>query len=361
MRILDRYIIRQFVQTLLFGLLTFTIIFIIIDMMEKLDDFLDHNVETMVIVQYYVAFAPEIIKLMTPVAVLLASLFVTGKLSNNNELTAMKSSGMSLYRFMIPLLLLSFAISLGAVYFNGWIVPYANQKKFGIERVFLERNPESLARTYIYLQDGPYRIVSIAYFDGASRMGNRISIQEFSDTNLVSLTRRYDAARVSWDSVAGKWILADATIREFGSRYDRVEHLTSVTMDGLSFKPADIVKKIEKPDEMNYFELKDFIDRQKSRGNDVARWAVDFHGKIAFPFSSFIVVLFGVPFSFGKRRKGLAIQFGISVAICFIYLVFMKVSQVFGYNGDIDPILTAWLANFIFLGAGIVNIVSCGK
>jgi lipopolysaccharide export system permease protein len=73
------------------------------------------------------------------------------------------------------------------------------------------------------------------------------------------------------------------------------------------------------------------------------------------------VVLFGVPFSFGKRRKGLAIQFGISVAICFIYLVFMKVSQVFGYNGDLNPVLTAWLANLVFLAAGIVNIIRTEK
>ena len=361
MKILNRYVLRQFIQTVLFGLLTFTIIFVVIDMMEKLDDFLDHKVETMIIAQYYLAFAPEIIKLMTPVAILLGSLFVTGKMSNNNELTAMKSSGMSLYRFMIPMLTVSLIISLAAMYFNGWIVPYANQRKFNIERIFLQKNPESLARTYIYLQDGPSRIVSIAYFDGTSRMGNRISIHEFSDTNLVSVARRYDAARVIWDSIAGKWNLSDVTIREFGSSSDRVEHKASLTLDGLAFKPADIVKKMDKPDEMNYFELKEFIDRQKKSGNDVSRWAVDFHGKIAFPFSSVIVVLFGVPFSFGKRRKGLAIQFGISVAICFIYLVFMKVSQVFGYNGDLNPVLTAWLANLVFLAAGIVNIVRTEK
>ena len=88
MKLLDRYILKQFIMTMLFGLLAFTAIFVIIDLLENLDDFLDHSVDTPIIFQYYLAFIPEIIKLMTPVAILLSSLFVTGKLSSNNIATA---------------------------------------------------------------------------------------------------------------------------------------------------------------------------------------------------------------------------------------------------------------------------------
>ena len=93
LKILDRYLIRQFFQTILFGLLAFVFVFVIIDMMENLDDFIDQNVRGPIILQYYIVFIPEIIRLMLPVAVLLAALFTVGKLSNLNELTAMKSSG----------------------------------------------------------------------------------------------------------------------------------------------------------------------------------------------------------------------------------------------------------------------------
>jgi len=88
---------------------------------------------------------------------------------------------------------------------------------------------------------------------------------------------------------------------------------------------------------------------------------VDYHSKIAFPFASFIIVLFGVPFSSNKRRGGVAVEFGISIAVTFIYLGFMKTSQVFGYNGDLNPFLTAWLANLIFLAAGLVNLARAQK
>jgi lipopolysaccharide export system permease protein len=93
----------------------------------------------------------------------------------------------------------------------------------------------------------------------------------------------------------------------------------------------------------------------------VARWEVDFYSKISFPFASVIVVLFGVPFSSIRRRGGAGVQLGISLLICFIYLIFMKVSQVFGYNGDINPLLTAWSANILFLAAAAVVMVRVPK
>jgi lipopolysaccharide export system permease protein len=107
--------------------------------------------------------------------------------------------------------------------------------------------------------------------------------------------------------------------------------------------------------------MKYFIEDQKRAGQDVAKWQVDFFSKISFPFASVIVVLFAVPFSSLRRRGGVGVQLGISLLICFIYLIFMKVSQVFGYNGDINPLLTAWLANIFFFGAAVYVIVRVPK
>ncbi len=361
MKLLDRYIVKQFLLTALFGIVAFTVIFVVIDLMEKLDDFLDRKADAMVIVQYYLAFTPEIIKLMTPVAILLSSLFTTGKLSNNNELTAMKSSGVSLYRFMMPMMILALFISFASVYFSGWVVPYANRQKFNIERTYLQRNYEATARSNIYVQDGLRRIVFISYFDRAANIGGRSSVQDFSDSNLITIAQRVDAKQIRWDSTTARWTLLNATVRTFNHNEESMHTMNSYTIDTLHFTPADIIKQQENPDEMNYFEMQRFIKRQQQTGNDVAHWQVDYYSKVSFPFASFIVVLFGVPFSFGKRRGGLAVQFGISVAVCFIYLIFMKTSQVFGYNGDLQPLLTAWLANLIFLFSGIANMFRVQK
>ena len=108
MKIIDRYLVKQFLGTLFFGILAFTLLFVIIDMMENLDDFIDQSVPARLIFEYYFVFMPEIIRLMTPVSILLSALFTSGKMSNLNELTALKSSGISIYRYMVPFAITAF-------------------------------------------------------------------------------------------------------------------------------------------------------------------------------------------------------------------------------------------------------------
>jgi lipopolysaccharide export system permease protein len=356
MKRVDRYIIRQFIVTALFALFAFTIIFVVVDLMENLDDFLDHNASFSIVFVYYVYFIPEIIKLMIPVAMLMSALFTTGRLSTFNELTALKSSGQSLYRFMIPLLVFSLFISGAMVYFNGWVVPYANKKKFDIGRVYFQKNVEHIASNNIFIQDSPTRILSIGNFDALHNTAFNVSIQDFSPNDPTKLLTRYDANRLQWDETRKTWSLLDGARREFGDNQEHIERFSSIVFPNLNFSVDDIRKKQEKPDEMNYPDLQQFIKNQQRAGHDVSQWLVDLYGKIAFPFASFIVVLFGVPFSSIKRRGGLGVEFGVSVAICFLYMIFLKVSQAFGYNGDLNPMLTAWLANILFLMAGIYNL-----
>ncbi len=279
MTILDRYIVRQFLATVFFGLLTFILIFVVIDMMEHLDDFIDANAPFGTIVQYYLAFTPEIIKLMTPVAMLLGALFVVGRLSNQNELPAMKSSGLSLYRFLIPFLVVALIVSILSIYFSGWIVPYANQKKSAIERAHLHPSQGSRSALPLFFQDGRTRLVSINFYDNEKRIGYRTSIEEFADTNVTVLTRRYDARQMEWgrtgtdplDSLREGWILTNGTVREFNGENQRMTPFDRLPLGRLSITPADIEKKQRKPEEMNYPELREFIANQQKAGQDVSR------------------------------------------------------------------------------------------
>ena len=361
MKLLDRYIIRQFLTTALFSLVSVLLVFIVIDAMEKLDDFIDKEAGWGVIVRYYIYFVPEIIKLIIPVAMLLASLFVTARLSAQNELTAWKSSGVSLYRIMLPYVCVALVISVASVYFNGWIVPLANQKKFTIERVYLHKDIVNASGANIYIQDSRTRILSIGYFDDVRIVASRISIQDFSPLDPTVMVERVDAISMGWDSTSRSWILNSGTRRWFDGGKERLEQFVKQSAGLLHFDPEDLRKKQEKPDEMDYYTLRQFISNQEEAGQEVARWLVDFYSKVSFPFASVIVVLFGVPFASQKRRGGVGVQLGISLLICFIYLIFMKVSQVFGYNGDVHPLLTAWSANVLFLAGAAVVLVKVQK
>ncbi|MBS4028399.1 MAG: LPS export ABC transporter permease LptG [Ignavibacteriales bacterium] len=361
MNILDRYILRQFFLTTVFALVAFVVIFVVVDMMENLDDFLDANVSAGMTSLYYIYFMPEIIKLMIPVAMLFSSMFTTGKLNTYSELTAMRVGGVSLYRFLFPLFIVAFFISAASVYFNGWIVPRANEKKLAIERKYLGKSLSDEESSNLFFQVGRNRMCSLGHIDEVTRTANRVSIQDFWALDKTVLVQRFDAQTMVWNDTTKVWTMFEGAQRTFKGRNQTIEFFQRKEIAGLTFTPEDIRKKQKKPDEMNYDELGDFIAHQESLGNDVSRWRVDFYGKIAFPFAGVIVVLFGVPFSSVKRKSGLGVEFGIAVAVCFLYMVFLKVSQVFGYNGDISPLLTAWLANIIFFVLAVFNLIRVPK
>ena len=355
MKIIDRYLIRQFLQTVFFSLIAFILIFLVIDAIENLDDFIDQNVPWINILYYYFVFTPEIIKLITPVAVLFGALFTAGKVSTLSELTAIRASGVSLYRFMAPFVLTAMIISFISLYFGGYVVPMANKTKLYIEQTYLKKGL-AFTGNNIYFQDSKTRIVSISYFDSNLNWANRVSIQEFNPKNLTEMRSRIDAQKLEYDSSNGFWIAMQGVKRIFTNESESAKYFDSLKLSNLNFKPIDLTKKQEKPAEMNLGELSDLIDAQKKAGTNPIVAQIEYHSRFAFAMTSVIIVLFGLPISANKRKSGLAAQVGINILIAFVYLVFMKISQAFGKNGALDPVLTAWFANILFIVGTFITL-----
>lgn len=360
MKILDRYLIKQFLQTLFFGLLAFTLIFVVIDMMENLDDFLDQNVQTKIIMLYYLVFIPEIIKLMTPVAVLFSGLFTTGKMANLNELTSIKSSGVSLYRYMAPFFIITFLVSIFSVYFGGYIVPAANKTKINIEQSYLKKGI-TFSGSNIFFQDSNTKAVGISFFDNSTSTANRVTIQEFDPKNYTKIVSRIDAQSMKYDSTGKFWIAINGVQRKFFDDHEKMNYFSDLKLTNLNFKPSEVDSKQLKPEQMNLTQLKELIGNMQKAGNDPTRIMIEYYSRYAFAMAGLVVILFGLPLSANKRRGGLALQFGVNILVTFIYLGFMQISQAFGKNGALDPILTAWLANIVFFAAAVVNILRVQK
>jgi lipopolysaccharide export system permease protein len=358
---LDIYIIKQFVSVIVFSLITFAAIFVLVDLMEHLDDFIDHGVGLALVARYYIVFTPEILTLITPVAVLLACLFTTGRMSNNNEIIVIKSSGIDIYRILLPFLLVASVICVIMIYFNEWIVPRANHEKFRIEKVYLQQHKEGWWKYNIFMLDSRDRIVSIGYFDDYNNTAQKVSVQEFAETNLTYLARRFDAVNMKYDTTKQEWVLNRVIERTFDGPKETFQTFQSLPLKELSFKPSDLEEKELNPKDMNYSQLRRFIELQRNSGNDVSRYEVDYYSKVSFPFAAIIVVFFGVPLSARKKRSGLALEFGISILVSFIYLLVIKISQVLGYDGLVNPLLTAWLANIAFFAAGMYNTAKVAR
>jgi lipopolysaccharide export system permease protein len=296
-----------------------------------------------------------------PISVLLATLFTAGRMINFNEIIAVKNAGISLMRFMFPFLLIGVLITGFAVYFNNWIVPDANKKKFFFERNYLGKSQNIQGLNRLYFQDSPNQLVIVDEFKEIELTAYKVSVLKYNPDTVTSLVERVDADKMKWEN--NKWVMYNAVERNFSNSLEKLTQYTSVTEDSLplinrlNLKPEQITKKQLKPDEMNYTELKGFVSSQLKGGQNADKLQVDFYSKMSFPFSNLIIIIFGISISTGsKRRKGLALQFGISILVSFIYLGFQKISQSFGYNGDINPVFTAWLANIIFAGFGVINL-----
>ena len=355
MKILDNYIIRNFMGTLIFSLIAFSVIYIIIDVVGFMDKFIDRNVGLLIVIKYYIYYLPYIIILTLPVATLLASLFSVGQLSRYNELIAMQASGISLYRILLPLIVLGVIISLFAAYAGERFVPYTNQKKKEIYQTYVDkvkkRNTDVQTRD-INLQIDKNRWLLVGFFDADINTGFQVSIQTYKQNSLV---KRIDAPQMFWKD-DNTWQLINGDIRQFENKKETIEVFEDLEMRDLQVKPDDIAKVQKKAEEMSYWELRNFIQEVKRTGGNPDRWLVDLYLKLAFPFANFIIILFGAPLASRKTRSGTALSFGISLFICFLYFGFIKVGQSLGHNGTLPPLLAAWMGN-IFFGLGAIYIL----
>ncbi len=352
MLLIHKYIIKQFVNTLVFAIIALCAMFVIVNLLENLDDFLDAKASFQIVLLYYVNYLPEIIKLLTPVGVLISALFTVGRLSNLNEITAMKSGGMSLYKIMVPYIVICLIISLCSVYFSGWIVPQANIAKTNIETKYLGESAGGPIYNFYY-RDTPNRNIIMQYFDADKQIANGVSIDEFSGTANPRLIKRLSSANMRWDNLKKTWIMQKVLSREFTAekviniRYDSLE--VKINVNG-----NQIVQLQKEPDQMTFDEMKDYIEILRRGGKDVKKMEIEYYSAYSFPYASIIIVLFAVPFASVKKKNGLAIQIAAAMIISFMYLIFTKLGQSVGYNANLSPIISGWLANIIFLILGLI-------
>lgn len=350
LKILDKYLLRQFVLSFLFALFAFICIFILIDLIENLGGFLDRGASFFKVMLYYYYFTPEIISLMVPVALLLASLFTVGKLTNLYEITAMKVGTISTIRILMPFLLFALLVTGVMVYFNGWILPSATKKKIQFEATQLGKYQGGGQNSNIIRQDSKNRMISIGWYDGVTQRGFNISIYDYLGTTMV---QRWDAKMISWDDVKKRWELTDGMHRTFGKVEKAIAFDKENSID-FKFKPRDLLNDVKNLNLMNFTQLNDYIDAQRSAGfTDLDRYEVTYYAKVSFPFACLVVVLFGVPLSTRKKRGGLAVEFGVALMITFVYLAVQEVSKTMGFSGSWDPLFAAWFANVVFFTGGL--------
>ena len=161
-----------------FVLLIFIFIFIMIDFSENSDDFTDKGATVGKIwLNYYLPYIPEMIRLVIPVAIFSACLFLTGQLSERLEITAFKAAGVSLYRLLIPYIIFAIVAAGTISFLDSNIIPKSNKTRIAFEDEFIRSKNERIDRSNIYRELSSNSILEVNYFD-VSVIIKRIPTQE---------------------------------------------------------------------------------------------------------------------------------------------------------------------------------------
>lgn len=358
MRILDKYIFSNFAKLYLIILISFLSIFLIVDIFERFSDFLGKGVPLYLFALYFIYRIPYIFVLTSPVAMLLGGLFLMNNLSKHNESIAIRTSGISLIRLALPIIIFGLLVSISVLVFGEYVLPYAEEKREYVKKVKIEHHKiqDIKMRSKIHYKQDQNNLYYIDFFDGYRNKMRFVDITSF-DGSQGQITKKIQAKEAIWED--NKWNFYDCYIRKF--QYNKLissQKFSHIILPDIKIKPIDLIKSHKDPMQMNFFELRDYIERLRKIGEKHQKELVELYLKISFPFVNLIIVLFSIPIaSIPMRHKWRGLIFAFGTFICFIYLSSIRIGQSLGYNEIVSPFISAWLANIIFAIIGLFLII----
>ena len=356
-RILSQYVIREFLRIFSLSLTSLILICILVIFFEKLSLFIRHDANPLVMLEFLLYKIPEAAFQWTlPYAVLMATVLTLGIFSSHSEITAMKASGISLYRITFPLLLFAFLASLCSFMGNEYLVPYANQRtQYLLDVEVRKEEPSSFFKNFKIWYHGDRQIFNIQLLDPQERSLKGVTLYQFDDQ--FRCIQRIDAKEAKW--INGTWRFYGGAVRDFNEN-GSIRTVPFQEMELPLKETWESFQKVKRDaDQLSYSDLATYVEKIRSAGYDSIRYEVSLQAKLSYPFLSFVMVLIGIPFALKTSRSGgIALNIGISVLIAFAYGVTFYVSLSFGKSGLLSPLFAAWTPTLLFSLAGAFTLMS---
>jgi len=351
--ILDDYVLRTFLGYLFLILATLVVLFLIFTYFELLSDIVRNKISIFTQGEYLINEIPAVLYLITPLSVLLAVLVAFGLLQKSNEITAMKATGVSIYRVVIPILLIATVIAGSLFVLDQWYLPYSNKRVETLRNNIKGKPAQTYLRPDRKWIFGQHNTIYYYEFHDPDRdQFANISAFEF-DPKTFEITRRVYASRAHWGQLVQSWIFEDGWERTFngdsvtGFRPFRVD-----TFAELNEQPGYFNKEVRQYSEMNYDELKAYIRDLQQSGFDVVRLRVQLYKKIAFPLITLVMAVLAVPFALSAGKKGALTGVAVALSIAVVYWVTQGLFEAMGNVSQLPPVLAAWAPDVIFGLAG---------
>ncbi|MFO7845522.1 MAG: LptF/LptG family permease [Balneolaceae bacterium] len=355
----DRHIFKQLLTITIFVMVVLICIFILIDFSENSDEFSDNGAELAQIwSQYYMNYIPDMIRVMSPLAIFVATLIVTGRMTERLEIIALKASGVSLYRLVLPYLFFGVLMSGSVSYLDAYIIPNSNAERIEFEKEYMSGSDERLDRGKIFRQEAENRIVSFNFFEASSNTGYQASIITFEDDKVKRIS---NANRMEWNDSTRQWNVDRLRERIFENGGYTETDTVDVPLD-LNLYPRDLARRSSDIYQLSYpqaFQYIESIERIGAGGTDLPK--TQLYSRIAYPVAIFVVCLIGFGIATERRKGGRGFYIAAGLGISTIYLAVMKITEPFGYAGALSPEVASFVPHLIFLIVGILLLIFTRK
>ena len=355
----DWHVLRRFLSgtALLVVLLVAT--FVVLDLAERIDDFLDRGATTAQILgEYYLYYVPDIVRLTSPLALFLAAVYVTARLAQSMQLTAVQMAGVSTWRFMRPFVLVGALWTVGMLAFNGFVVPKANAVVHAFQNRYYRDAPESGGGSEVVRQTAPGVILAARYFDRERNEAFRVSLVSFDS---LGVEKRLDASQMQYVDSLGVWRAVDVAVRDFSGGGERYAYHAELDT-ALTLLPRDLAQSERDAERLTLPEARAYVSSLERAGvTERGRPLVAYHTKIAYPFANLILVLMAVPLAARRRRGGQAAHLALGLGVAFLYLALQKTVEPLGFVQTIPPAVAAWLPHVVFAGVAALLLLRADR
>ena len=353
-RILDEYVVREFLGTFLLVLSGFVMLMLVFTFFELMGDILRNHVAITLIGEYLLNLTPFMLYQITPLAVLISVLVTFGVLNRNSEIIAMKACGISLYRLVIPIVSIGAILSLSLFLFDQFYLPQANRRQEALHNIIKGRPPQTVLhpeQNWIFGEPHPgepARIFYYQFFDSRSNEFANISIFEF-DPSTFALSRRIFAARAAWDAEAGAWIFTNGWQRDISAaNVTEYRPFLKTGFNEIHEAPGYFTKENLQAQEMNFGQLDDYIDDLRQSGFDTMRLKVELWHKLAYPLMTVIMAILAIPFALFMGRRSSLTGIAMAIAVTLTYIVITDLFEGLGDVNYLPAMMAAWSSDVLF-------------
>ena len=363
MRILDRYTLRAFFTPWSYCLATFLFLFVIIDLFNRLDDFVEAGVPFLDVSYYYIRFLTTAWVMVAPITMLLGLLYALYTLTRNNEVIAMRASGVSLYRILLPFFVLGVAISMFTWWVNEYIAPGNEAWTRGyieqIKRNSGEAGQDLLVKQRYRNPEGK-RTWNIGLMDKVTFEMKDVTLTQLQPGDNNRTQFELQAERATWTD--GHWSFYEVTIyphNEEGQALPKsmVEHYPARMMLHVTEPPEKILRETKKFDWMSSREMKTYLEERISV-SDKTRYDLEtrIHLRNAQPWMCLIVTLLAVPFGTQTARKGMFTGVLLCLGLFFSFFFVITLAKALGQSGHLPPFWAGWAPILLFTSIGALTV-----